>query len=171
MVISFEPTRTHGILLTTNAAYHRYTLDVNLTDEQVNHPLIREAEGIVSGTRSAMKPDAFVLSSTLDHGGLVNDYFSYLKEKMTNSDDTNIIRILMDHEHISYEEAKLVIEKKIKQKEDDYITVGKEILNHPELGKDPEVYRWIASLPYCMGGNIAWSQEASLLSSSSVYSY
>lgn len=31
------------------AAYIRYTLDLNLTDEQVNHPLMREAEGIVSG--------------------------------------------------------------------------------------------------------------------------
>lgn len=30
-------------------AYFRYTLDINLTDEQVNHPLMREAEGIVAG--------------------------------------------------------------------------------------------------------------------------
>lgn len=30
-------------------AYFRYCLDINLTDEQVNHPLMREAEGIISG--------------------------------------------------------------------------------------------------------------------------
>ena len=32
-----------------NLAYFRYTLDINPTDEQVNHPLMREAEGIISG--------------------------------------------------------------------------------------------------------------------------
>ena len=26
-------------------AFFRYSLDINLTDEQVNHPLMREAEG------------------------------------------------------------------------------------------------------------------------------
>ena len=97
-----------------------------------------------------------------DHVGLVNDYFSYLKEKMTNSDDTNIIRILMDHENLTYQEAKVVIEKKIRQKEQDYIAAGMAVLNDPELGKDPEVYRWIANLQYCMGGNNAWSQEVSM---------
>ena len=30
-------------------AYYRYALDINLTDEQLAHPLIREAEGIVCG--------------------------------------------------------------------------------------------------------------------------
>ena len=80
---------------------------------------------------------------------------------MTNSDDTNILRLLQDYEGITYEEAKVIAEKKIKQKEQDYIPAGMAVLNHPELGKDPEVCRWIASLPYCMGGNLAWSQEVS----------
>ncbi|TFK64027.1 terpenoid synthase [Pluteus cervinus] len=125
-------------------AYFRYTLDINLTDAQVNHPLMREAEGIVS-----------------DHIGLTNDYFSYLKEKMTNSDDTNIIRILMEHENFTYQEASEVIEQKILQKEQDFIKAGMDVLKDPELGKDPEIRRWIANLPYCMGGNKAWSQEVS----------
>ena len=34
-----------GLLL----AFFRYSLDINLTDEQVNHPLMREAEGIIAG--------------------------------------------------------------------------------------------------------------------------
>lgn len=97
-----------------------------------------------------------------DHVGLTNDFFSYLKEKMTNSDDTNIIRILMDHEHLTYEEAKSTVEKKIRQKEQDFIPAGMAVLNDPELGKDPEVYRWICNLQYCMGGNNAWSQEVSM---------
>lgn len=98
-----------------------------------------------------------------DHVGLTNDFFSYLKEKLTNSDDTNIIRILMDHENLTYEEAKTAIEKKIRQKEQDFIPAGMAVLNDPVLGKDPEVQRWIANLPYCMGGNNAWSQEVRAL--------
>ena len=47
----------------------------------------------------------------------VNGYFSYAKEKLTNSDDTNVIRILQDHEGLSYELAKKVVEDKIRQKE------------------------------------------------------
>ena len=47
----------------------------------------------------------------------MNGYFSYAKEKLTNSDDTNVIRILQDHEGLSYELAKKVVEDKIRQKE------------------------------------------------------
>ncbi|KAF8516476.1 terpenoid synthase [Gautieria morchelliformis] len=124
--------------------YLKYTLDINLTDEQVNHPLMREAEGIIA-----------------DQVCLTNDFFSYVKEIMTNSDEKNILRLLQDSEGLTYEEAKLVVEKKIRQKEDAFIPAGMAVLNDPELGKDPEVRRWIACLPYCIGGNNAWSQEVS----------
>ena len=60
---------------------------------------------------------------------------------------------------MSYELAKKVIEDKIHQKEQDFIPAGMAVLDHPDLGQDPEVRRWIACLPYCMGGNKAWSQE------------
>ncbi|KAF9455457.1 isoprenoid synthase domain-containing protein [Collybia nuda] len=123
-------------------AYFRYTLDINLTDDQVNHPLMREAEGIVA-----------------DHVGLTNDYFSYAKERMTDSDHTNIIRILQEHEGLGYKEALQVVEAKITEKEHAFISAGLAVLNDPELGNDPEVRRWIECLPYCMGGNKAWSQE------------
>lgn len=92
--------------------------------------------------------------------------FSYAKETLTNSDDTNILRLLQDHEGLSYEQALDVVKQKIKQKEEDFIPAGLAVLNDPELGQDPEVHRWISSLPYCMGGNKAWSQEASF-----TYSY
>lgn len=95
----------------------------------------------------------------IDHVGLVNDYFSYLKEKLSNSDHTNIIRILMDHEKVDYDAACKITVAKIRQKEQDFIGAGLAVLNDPVLGKNPEVHRWIASLPYVMGGNAAWSQE------------
>lgn len=99
----------------------------------------------------------------LDHMGLANDYFSYLKEFMTGSDGTSILRLLQDYEGWTYEEATVVVGRKVRQKEQDYIPARMAVLNHPELGKDPEVCRWIANLPYCMGGNIAWSQEVNLV--------
>ncbi|KAK7683855.1 hypothetical protein QCA50_013233 [Cerrena zonata] len=136
-------TRRVNIAMYFANAYFRYCLDINLTDEQVNHPLMREAEGIVS-----------------DHVGLTNDLFSYAKEYLTQSDDTNVLRMLQDFEGLTYEQAKDTVTKKIRQKEQDFIPAGLAVLNDPELGKDPEVHRWIANLPYCMGGNNAWSQES-----------
>lgn len=135
--------RRVNIAIYMSNAWFRYTLDINLSDEEIDHPLMREAEGIVS-----------------DHVGLVNDYFSYLKEKLSNSDDTNIIRILMDHEGLDYIQASKVVVNKIRQKEQDFIQAGLNVINHPVLGKNPEVHRWIASLPYVMGGNNAWSQQS-----------
>lgn len=143
-------------------AFLRYTLDINLPDEQVNHPLVRAAEGIVSGSilfARLSKRSLTTIELTPDHVGLVNDLFSYAKEKMTNSDDTNIIRILQDHEGLTYEQAIDVVKKKIRQKEQDFIPAGVAVLAHHELGKNPDMHRWIACMPYCMGGNLAWSQE------------
>ena len=94
-----------------------------------------------------------------DHIGLVNDFFSYAKERKNGSDRTNILRVLQEHEKVTYEEAKSIVEQKILEKERDYISAGMAVLNDPVLGRDPEVRRWIASMPYCMGGNKAWSQE------------
>lgn len=42
------------------SAYFRYTLDINLTDEQVNHTLMREAEGIVAGRIFLRMRDIFI---------------------------------------------------------------------------------------------------------------
>ena len=95
----------------------------------------------------------------IDHVALTNDLFSYAKEYLTQSDDTNVLRMLQDFEGLTYEQAKETVTKKIRQKEQDFIPAGLAVLNDPELGKDPEVHRWIANLPYCMGGNNAWSQE------------
>ncbi|KAE9386861.1 terpenoid synthase [Gymnopus androsaceus JB14] len=135
--------RRVNIAIYMSNAWFRYTLGINLSDEEVFHPLMREAEGIVS-----------------DHVGLVNDYFSYLKEKLSNSDDTNIIRILMDHEACDYISAAKIVVNKIRQKERDFIAAGLAVINDPVLGKNSEVHRWVANMPYVMGGNNAWSQTS-----------
>jgi hypothetical protein len=44
-----------SILYCLTLAYLRYTLDINLTDEQVNHPLMREAEGIIAGISASFQ--------------------------------------------------------------------------------------------------------------------
>jgi hypothetical protein len=78
---------------------------------------------------------------------------------MTGSDHTNILRILQEHDNLTYTQALKVVEVKILEMEQAFIIAGMAVLNDPELGSDPEVQRWIECLPYCMGGNKAWSQE------------
>lgn len=70
----------------------------------------------------------------------------------------------MDHEKLDYECAMKVVEAKIRQKEQDFIPAGLAVLQDPVLGQNPEVHRWIANLPYVMGGNNAWHQEVILIS-------
>lgn len=106
----------------------------------------------------------------VDHVGLTNDYFSYAKERMTDSDHTNIIRILQEHEGFTYKEALKVVEVKILEKEQAFVTAGLAVLKDSELGQDPEVRRWIECLPYCMGGNKAWSQEVRTFQVNHTYS-
>ncbi|KAF9066974.1 isoprenoid synthase domain-containing protein [Rhodocollybia butyracea] len=131
-----------GILM--SHAWFRYTLGINLSDEEVFHPLMCEAEGIVS-----------------DHIGLVNDYISYLKERVSNTDDRNIIRILMDQQGCNYNEAVKIVVEKIREKEKNFIIAGLAVINDPILGKNPEVHRWVSNLPYVMGGHHAWGQTSS----------
>ena len=138
-------------------ACFRYALDINLTDEQLYHPLVREAEGIACGM-SLFNQRSKSLKGQ-DHIGLVNDLFSYGKECMTGADDTNVLRILQDLDGMTFKEAKITVEQKIKDKEQEFIRAGLEALQDPVLGSNPEVYRWIACLPYCMGGHIAWCHE------------
>jgi hypothetical protein len=69
----------------------------------------------------------------------------------------------MDFEKLDYEGASKVVVAKIRQKEQDFIPAGLAVLQDPVLGKNPEVHRWIASLPCVMGGNNAWHQEVTFI--------
>lgn len=124
-------------------AWCRYALDIRLSDEQLFHPLMREVEGIVS-----------------DHVGLVNDYYSFPKERLSNSDDTNIIRLLMDSEGVTYKQAAEIVRKKVGEKEKEFILAGEAVLRDPELSRSVNVHRWLTSMPYILGGNIAFHQTS-----------
>jgi len=120
----------------------RYALNINITDEQLNHPLVKKAEDIVG-----------------DHGCLVNDYFSYAKELATTTHNHNSIHLLQEHQKIPYEEALLAVEIIIAQRTTEYITTGKAVFADPVLSRSPDVLHYIAALPYAMGGNMAWHQQ------------
>ncbi|EED79343.1 predicted protein [Postia placenta Mad-698-R] len=126
-----------------NVGMHAYALDIRLSDEQLFHPLMREVEGIVS-----------------DHVGLVNDYYSFPKERLSNSDDTNIIRLLMDSEGVTYKQAAEIVRKKVGEKEKEFILAGEAVLRDPELSRSVNVHRWLTSMPYILGGNIAFHQTS-----------
>ncbi|PSR74711.1 hypothetical protein PHLCEN_2v9590 [Hermanssonia centrifuga] len=92
---------------------------------------------------------------------LANDLFSYAKEKLSNSDGKNIMRILQEKDGLNLDYTQAVDRVKImlREKEQEYISAGTACLEDHELGKDPDVRRWIASLPYVMTGNVIWSQQ------------
>lgn len=117
-------------------------MDLNLTDEEVFHPLIVKAEHIAA-----------------EHAGIANDLFSYAKEVLSDSHQENLITLLRNERGYDYDEAKEEIEQMLKEREREYVRVGKEVMRHPFLGKSEGVRVWIRCLPYGMGGNVAWSQE------------
>jgi hypothetical protein len=77
---------------------------------------MREAEGIIAGISASFRLRAPIslIPSLLDHV----DFFSYVKGIMTNSAEKNILCLLQDFDGSTYKEAKVVVENKIRQKED-----------------------------------------------------
>ncbi|KAJ7138327.1 isoprenoid synthase domain-containing protein, partial [Mycena epipterygia] len=123
--------------------FARYALEIRLSDEQINHPLIKACEDLV----------AHLLA-------LGNDLFSYTKEVLTDSAQTNLITMLQKFEGVpSASEAILKVREAIKQREEQLVEACKAVLADEVFGKDPEVRRWMAALEYLHSGNCWWSQH------------
>ncbi|KZP16739.1 terpenoid synthase [Athelia psychrophila] len=125
----------------TNAAI-RFAADINLTDEQLNHPLVQNAERIVA-----------------EHAVLANDLLAYLDDKMPSTDEENIFTVLSNQYQLTYDQIRITLENKMKERERDFVRAGILVYSDPSLGPNAEVRRWISCLPYGMGGYLAWSQE------------
>lgn len=83
---------------------------------------------------------------------------------MHENDPENIYTILSNQFSFTYSQARAALKGKMKERERDFVAAGQAVYDDPILGSDPEVRRWIACLPYGMGGYLAWSQEVCLLS-------
>ncbi|PSR70727.1 hypothetical protein PHLCEN_2v13393 [Hermanssonia centrifuga] len=90
---------------------------------------------------------------------IANDLFSYAQEKSVNNDGKNIVRILQEQEKLSYIQAVDRVKLIMREKEQEYMSAAICCLEDHELGKDSDVRRWIAALPYVMTGNVMWSQQ------------
>ncbi|KAF7964513.1 hypothetical protein HWV62_6373, partial [Athelia sp. TMB] len=66
----------------------RYAADINLTDETLNHPLIRKAERIAA-----------------EYGSLANDLRAYSYEKTPPSDAEDILNILSNQYQLTHSQA------------------------------------------------------------------
>ncbi|KAF7975917.1 hypothetical protein HWV62_8178 [Athelia sp. TMB] len=124
------------------AAAIRYAADINLTDAQLAHPRLQHAERLVA-----------------EHAVLASDLLAYSADKTPASGDGSIFSVLGTHCQLSYDEARGALENKMRERERAFVGAGVAVYDEAALGADAEVRRWVACLPYGMGGYLAWSQE------------
>ncbi|KZO92131.1 terpenoid synthase, partial [Calocera viscosa TUFC12733] len=120
----------------------RWALGFDFSDEILGHPLFCHAEDMVA-----------------DHAGIVNDYYSYEKEKNFESDGMNVVRVLMDYEALDVNSARKRVEDLLRDKEDEFWRVVDAVRNDPVLGHDVDICAYMINLAHVMGGNISWSEE------------
>ncbi|KZP20340.1 terpenoid synthase [Athelia psychrophila] len=121
----------------------RYAADINLADSTINHPLVRRCERIAA-----------------EYGILAQDLQASAYEKAPPSPiSQDILSILSTQYQLTAPQARALLQNKMAERERDFISAGQEVYADPELGKDPQVRRWIACLPYGMGGYLAWCHE------------
>ena len=87
------------------------------------------------------------------------DLFSYTKEVLTNSAETNLITMLQKFEGLPSDRAIEKVRNAISEREGQLLEACKEVLADPVFGKDVEVRRWIMALQYLHSGNCWWSQH------------
>ncbi|TIB68808.1 hypothetical protein E3Q24_03566 [Wallemia mellicola] len=118
--------------------YGRYTLGINLSDAQLEHPLIKELEDVA--------------------GPFVNDYMSYTKEYLTDTASNNILTLLQVNDKFTKEEAIKKIVNDIDRCEVRYVEIAKKVFEDDELSKSEDATKFTLNVPYALSGNAWWSQ-------------
>ncbi|KZT50630.1 terpenoid synthase [Calocera cornea HHB12733] len=120
----------------------RWALHFDFDETVLEHPLFCHAEDMVA-----------------DHAGIVNDYYSYEKEKNFESDGMNVVRVLMDCEKLNVDEARKRVDQLLVEKETEFWSAVHGVTTDPVLGRNREVCAYMVNLAHVMGGNISWSEE------------
>ncbi|KAF9067879.1 isoprenoid synthase domain-containing protein [Rhodocollybia butyracea] len=121
----------------------RYAMECRITDEELTHPIVREAED-----------SAAVIFA------LVNDIVSLPKEKMANCEELNAVTMVRKYGLVSTEEDALAeVSNIVVQSSRKLMESTKRGLADPTLSS--EVKRWMVALPYVASGNAWWSQLSS----------
>lgn len=124
----------------------RWSLGFDFSDDILQHPLFCRAEDMVA-----------------DHAGMVNDYYSYEKEKALEktfgADGMNLVRVVMDYEAISEAAARKRVDELLIDKEHAFWLAAGAVASDPILGQNADVCAYMRNLAAVMGGNIAWSEQ------------
>ncbi|KAI3607600.1 hypothetical protein WG66_004627 [Moniliophthora roreri] len=118
----------------------RYGLGINLTDEELAHPLIQRLEDIAGF-----------------HVAYTNDLISYTKEYLTDTATNNILTLLQRNDGLTAEEAETKLRLEIRKSELEYRKAALAVLDDPVLGKKEDIRKLVLNIPYGMGGNAWWS--------------
>ncbi|KAK7033695.1 hypothetical protein VNI00_012695 [Paramarasmius palmivorus] len=118
----------------------RYGLGINLTDEELKHPLIVRLEDVAGF-----------------HVAYTNDLISYTKEYLTDTATNNMLTLLQRNDGLTAEQAETKIRLEIRKSELEYRKAALAVLDDPVLGKKEDVRKLVLNIPYGMGGNAWWS--------------
>ena len=66
-----------------------------------------------------------------------------------------MITLLQKNDGLTEKEAEAKMYAEIEKAEADYLHAAHAVLNHPELGRNPDVRRFVLGIPYGMGGNVS----------------
>ncbi|KAJ6570961.1 isoprenoid synthase domain-containing protein [Mycena vulgaris] len=127
-------------------AFARYALNIYLTDEELDHPMLVRC-----------------LDIAIDCTTIENDIVSYEKEILEFSMRSNETRPLLNLVDVGRQvttplEAQLILREEIKRHEAELYGALSTALSDKELQKSEPIQRWLAAIPYVVSGNIWWSQ-------------
>ncbi|KAF9060429.1 isoprenoid synthase domain-containing protein [Rhodocollybia butyracea] len=118
----------------------RYAMDCHITDEELAHPVVREAED--SGGVTAI---------------LVNDIVSVTKDKMHNCEKQNGVIMIQKCGRVSTEEEAFAgISDIVVRRSRQMMEAVDQALADPMMSS--EIKRWMTGLLYVVTGNSWWSQ-------------
>ncbi|KAJ6499474.1 isoprenoid synthase domain-containing protein [Mycena vulgaris] len=128
-------------------ALSRYALDIYLTNEELQNPLLAACERFV-----------------IDACAMENDVASYEKELQQNTVGNNLVAMLLEHgiDGRAFDTAPAVmdhIRELIADSEAKAQAALSVALADTVLGSSDSVRRWLLALPYIIGGNAWWSQQ------------
>ncbi|KAF9029495.1 isoprenoid synthase domain-containing protein [Rhodocollybia butyracea] len=132
--------RLHNSAANWTWAMVRYAMECRMTDEELAHPVVREAED--SGAVVAF---------------LVNDIVSMVKDKRRNCEKQNGVSMIQQYGLVSTEEEALAeVSNIVARSSRQMMESVKQTLADPMLSS--EVKRGMTALLYAVSGNSWWSQ-------------
>ena len=151
----------------------RYAASIDLTDEELAHPLVKRLEDVAGCEPWCHSPYISFANINLspcrihewshqlhqvrsDLSVVVMSFWhSQTREYLTDTATNNILTLLQRNDRLIPAEAEEKIRKEIKQAEDNYVAAAREFFNDPVLGQNEKIRKLVLNIPYGMGGNVS----------------